>query len=93
MNYNLLLSDIDRSQSGSLKRGIKTDRQTNPLDPLYKFPGDLELLKNNNPYGESLHEKKKPQHFKDTPGEIAIRERLQKIKINSMNNVIHGKIE
>jgi hypothetical protein len=91
MNHNLLLSDIENAQSGSLKKGIKTDRQTNPLDPLYTIPGHLEIAQN--PYGNTLHEKKKPQSQKDTPGELAIKERLDIIKNNSMNNLINGKTE
>jgi len=93
MNYNLILNDIENAQSGSLKKGIKTNRQTNPIDPIYTFPGHLEPAPNQNPYGSTLHVKAKPKHLNQTPGELAIKERLDKIKINSMNNPIHGKIE
>ena len=93
MNHNLILSDIENAQSGTLKRGIKTDRKTNPLDPVYTFPGNLESPQNQNPYGNTLHAKAKPKNINDTPGELAIKERLEKIKNNSMNNPIHGKIE
>jgi hypothetical protein len=31
--------DIDRSHASSLKKGITTIRQTNPLAPQYQFPG------------------------------------------------------
>lgn len=93
MNHNLILSDIENAQSGSLKKGIKTDRQTNPIDPVYTLPGHLEPAPNQNPYGSTLHAKAKPKTMSDTPGELAIKERLDKIKLNSMNNPIHGKIE
>jgi hypothetical protein len=94
MNHNLILTDIKNAQSGSLKRGITTFRKTNPLDPDYKFPGHVELSKNNNPYAETLHSKIMPKTmYTKTPGEIAVQERLEKIQRDSMNNVINGKIE
>ncbi|CAG9314091.1 unnamed protein product [Blepharisma stoltei] len=31
------INDIDKSQSGSLKRGISTNRKTNPLNPVYTW--------------------------------------------------------
>jgi hypothetical protein len=98
MNHNLNLSDIHNAQSGSLKKGINTFRKTNPLNPEYKFPGNVELSKNNNnnPYADTLHLKKKPNtvHMhKKTPGELATLERLEKMQIDSMNNPINGKIK
>jgi hypothetical protein len=93
MNYNLILTDIENAQSGSLKKGIKTDRQTNPLDPIYTFPGHLEPPQNQNPYGSTLHLKAKSKILNDTPGELSIKERLEKIKNNTANNPINGKIE
>lgn len=56
-NYNLLLSDICGAKAGSLSKGITSQRCLNPLDPKYAFPGQVELAKNNNPYGETLHAK------------------------------------
>ncbi len=53
-NYNLILKDINGSQAGSKKKGIVTQRQTNPLNPTYVLPGQVELGKNNNPYGNTL---------------------------------------
>ena len=94
-NTNLILSDIENAQSGSLKKGIKTDRKINPLDPIYTLPGHLETAGNQNPYGSTLHAKAKPKLFNSTNtlGELAIKERLDKIQFNSKNNPIHGKIE
>jgi hypothetical protein len=92
MNYNLILSDIENAQSGSLRKGIKTDRQTNPVDPIYNFPGNLEPLSNQNPYGNSLHAKAKSKSINLNLDELAQKERLDWIKSNSMNNVINGKI-
>jgi hypothetical protein len=93
MNFNLNLNDIENAQSGSLKKGIKTYRKTNPVDPIYTLPGHLETAPNQNPYGDTLHSKAKPKRLEVTPGEKAIKERLDKIKINPKNNPIHGKIE
>jgi hypothetical protein len=56
-NYNLITKDIRGALSGSLKKGITTERQTNPLTPNYALPGQIELAKNNNPYGTTLFSK------------------------------------
>ena len=93
MNFNFNLKDIENAQSGSLKKGIKTDRQTNPIDPIYTLPGHLETAPNQNPYGNTLHAKAKPKRIEETLGEKFTKERLDKIKINTKNNPIHGKIE
>jgi hypothetical protein len=93
MNYNLILSDIENAQSGSLRKGIKTDRQTNPVDPIYNLPGNLEPSYNQNPYGNSLHAKAKSKSINSNLEELALKERLDKIKSNSINNVINGKNE
>lgn len=53
-NYNLLVEDIKGTRAGSLKKGITTERQTNPVDPIYKLPGQKELGQNYNPYGNTL---------------------------------------
>jgi len=51
-NSNLLIADIHGTQTSTLKKGIQTKRQTNPLSPAYNLLGAKELLKeNNNPYG------------------------------------------
>jgi len=34
--------DIDKAQASTLKKGISTIRQTNPLMPNYQFPGAKE---------------------------------------------------
>lgn len=31
--------DIEGAQSGSLRKGVKTNRISNPLDPSYTIPG------------------------------------------------------
>ena len=36
--------DIEGAQSGSLKKGTTTTRNTSPLDPVYQMPGHSELL-------------------------------------------------
>lgn len=95
-NYNLILSDIEKANSGSLRKGIKTDRQTNPVDPMYNFPGNSEPLYNQNPYGSSVNARAKPKSMNMnnlSNEELALKEKLDKIKSNSMNNVVHGKIE
>jgi hypothetical protein len=33
------INDIEKTSSGSLKKGIETKRNTNPLVPTYQFPG------------------------------------------------------
>lgn len=56
-NYNLQLGDIRGANSGSLKKGIETVRNTNPLNPKYINPGEVELAKNQNPFGNTLFAK------------------------------------
>jgi hypothetical protein len=57
-NYNLTNSDIFASGPSSLKRGISTQRNINPLEPKYFMPGHKEVNSDNNPYGSTLHSKK-----------------------------------
>jgi len=38
-------NDIDKCMSSSLKKGIVTSRQTNPLMPNYQFPGNKDFTK------------------------------------------------
>ena len=42
-NYGLTTQDIKGCNVGSLKKGIVTERCTNPLMPKYQFPGEKEL--------------------------------------------------
>lgn len=37
--------DIEKANSSSLKKGIDTKRQVNPLMPNYQFPGRTEVAK------------------------------------------------
>ncbi len=96
MNHNLILSDIHGAKSGSLKKGIISQRMTNPLDPSYSLPGNTELTGvNNNPYGGTLFMKAKPKTEANTPNvdiegsSIRIGNKI----LNKMNNPINGKIE
>ena len=41
-NYGLITQDIKGCNVGSLKKGIVTERCTNPLMPKYQFPGETE---------------------------------------------------
>lgn len=57
-NYNLIIDDIEGSKSGSLRKGINGKRMTNPLQPEYDLPGNLEFIgKDYNPYGSTLFAK------------------------------------
>ena len=79
-NSNLLLDDIKGAQSGSLKKGITTMRKINPLMPDYMFPGQKELGKNNNPYGDTLFTK--PSTKNSEKKEEYIQKKDSEIKIN-----------
>lgn len=37
------IQDIEKATASSLKKGIETERQTNPLMPKYQFPGRSSL--------------------------------------------------
>lgn len=97
-NFNLVLGDIEGAKSGSLKKGIVSERQTNPLDPKYAMPGDKELGKDINPYGNTLHAKIKAKTQVNTPSldEAEGGRRGHNLKARGnivMNNPINGKIE
>ena len=51
-NFCYDISDIKGTKSGTLLKGIYTERRTNPLCPKYKYPGNEELKGHyeNNPY-------------------------------------------
>ena len=51
-NFCYDISDIKGTKSGTLLKGIYTQRNTNPLCPKYKYPGNEELkgYYENNPY-------------------------------------------
>ena len=101
MNHNLILSDIEGAKSNSLKKGIFSQRMTNPLDPLYNLPGNTEMIgQNNNPYGNSLLSKAKAKTEVNTPNvdfekgnsnrnSLVNGERVK----NRMSNPINGKNE
>jgi hypothetical protein len=52
--YNLNIKDVFGAQSGTLKKGIITDRNVNPIYPKYNYIGQKELGKNfeNAPFGD-----------------------------------------
>ena len=51
-NFCYDISDIKGAKSGTLLKGIYTERNTNPICPQYKYPGNEELkgYYENNPY-------------------------------------------
>ena len=62
-NFEIYNFDIEKSEPGSLKKGIVTNRCTNPLMPNYQLPGEKELenmkngeysVKKNNNKSENL---------------------------------------
>ena len=55
-DYNLNLTDVPGAIAGSLKKGIVTERNTNPINPKYKYIGEQELGKFhiNDPYANGL---------------------------------------
>lgn len=56
MNYMYSTSDIFKAQADSLKKGISTKRNVNPLVPNYQFLGHEELKDGGdyNPYGKKI---------------------------------------
>ena len=93
MNQNLILSDIEGAKTGSLKKGIISKRTTNPLNPAYILPGNLELEKNNNPYGDTLLGKNKLRTETSLPNEDLNSFTRNNFASNKLNNPINGKIE
>jgi hypothetical protein len=49
-------SEIDGAKAGSLLKGPKTNRTTNPLDGNYQIPGWTELKDGINPYSVTKKE-------------------------------------
>lgn len=84
-NYNLNLTDIKGAKAGSLKKGITTERNTNPINPAYKYIGEQELGKFhiNDPYADSLRK-----------GEEKVNENYNEGKSNNVNQKqISSKVE
>lgn len=54
--YNLNTKDIPGALAGSLKKGIVTERNTNPINPKYRYIGGVELGNKfeNDPYGKNV---------------------------------------
>jgi hypothetical protein len=71
-NFNLVLDDIRGTNAGSKLKGISTLRNLNPLTPDYVFPGQVELGKDNNPYGKTLHMTKKRSEVIENPIKTAV---------------------
>jgi hypothetical protein len=94
-NYNLTNVDIHASGPASLKRGITTLRNINPLEPKYNMPGHLEVNSENNPYGSTLLAKKqvvklKVPHTTETKKvekSESIRSQGKAIDINEMDRL------
>lgn len=55
-------SEIEGAKAGSLLKGVKSKRTTNPLDGNYQIPGWSELTDANNPYSMT----KKEEAFKSS---------------------------
>ncbi len=56
---NLNIKDVPGAQAATKKRGITTERKTNPNWPEYQFPGQSELKNQyNNPYGKTAFDEK-----------------------------------
>ena len=47
-NFELYNSDIPKTNASSLKKGITTNRCTNPLNPKYQYLGEIELKQKKN---------------------------------------------
>ena len=54
---NLNTNDIEGSGAGSLMKGIKTNRNGNPLQTNYNYPGMKELQDSQNPFSLTRSEK------------------------------------
>lgn len=56
VSNSLETKNVFGAQSGTLLKGPKTNRQGNPLDGTYQYPGWTELKDNNNPYSVTKKE-------------------------------------
>ena len=83
-NFCYDISDIKGAKSGTLLKGIYTERKTNPLCPKYKYPGNEELkgYYDNNPYN----------NFSPTISISRSKSMTNNIK-NNEDNKIKNKIE
>lgn len=54
LNQNLNIKDISGAAVGSLKKGIVSNRHTNPIMPNYVLPGSSLYGNDNNPYGDKI---------------------------------------
>ncbi len=78
-NYELTTQDIKGCNVGSLKKGIVTQRCTNPLNPIYQYPGAKEIQ------GSKFGEYSKKQRAK------SVITNHNNLKINNKNNDINNQ--
>ncbi len=78
-NYELTTQDIKGCNVGSLKKGIITQRCTNPLNPIYQYPGAKEIQ------GSKFGEYSKKQRAK------SVITNHNNLKINNKNNDINNQ--
>lgn len=92
-NFNLQLGDIRGARSGSLKKGITTKRMTDPLDPRYVIPGQIQLEGvNNNPYGNTIFSKSAKVRQNSTMPAVKGSDKKNIAQSNSQNNNNNIKI-
>ena len=78
-NYELTTQDIKGCNVGSLKKGIVTQRCTNPLNPIYQYPGAKEIQ------GSKFGEYSKKQRAK------SVITNHNNLKIDNKNNDINNQ--
>ena len=97
-NFCYDISDIKGSKSGTLLKGIYTERRTNPLCPKYKYLGSEELkgFYENNPYdNNNKHNNNNFENNISINRSKSMKNNLKKSDINDINkeeNKKSGKI-
>ena len=81
-NFNLCVSDIPKTNAGSLKKGIITTRCINPLNPIYQYLGEKEEKERNN----NIIGLKKKCDIMPLISDINIKKESENNKENNNNN-------
>ncbi|CDW75394.1 UNKNOWN [Stylonychia lemnae] len=73
------IGEIEGAQASTIKRGVSSQRQTNPLNPTYKMPGHSEMGIQN-PYGNKAEESSMASKYMGIRKQIEAKQESQKTK-------------
>ena len=88
------ISDIKGAQHDTLLKGISTKRKTNPLMPIYKFPGNSEYEKINEIENKNNNEKLENNNINNINNINDVKNNNNKNEIlNNNNNIVKNNLD